>query len=245
MKVDSLVYASDREAAANYRPSVDARSPRRGGGGTVIPSGSALLPGVAILRYNSASRLWKATESSPFSSIGYSMNRARILGSTVLRKSATLGRGSSTSSDRKIYARGWFYRQDRPTRRTNLKSDVLVLLKNPSGVFEDPVHIFLSQLLEIRHSWLELFSHIALVLAETGSRSKGCTGLGSSAGGRSQETHCCNKSKACACIFFPLYRNINSENFYRAKRNVRTTISLVGRRGVTTNLSFPQKGFNL
>ena len=168
MKVNNLVYASDREAATNYRPS--AMPDHHGGGRIVLPSGSALLPGVAILRYNSASRLWKATESSPFSSIRYSMNRAHILGSMVSRKSATLGRGSSTSSDWKIYARAWCYRQDRPTRRTHLKSDVLVLLKNPSGIFEDLVHIFFSQLLKIRHSWLELFSHIALVLAETENR---------------------------------------------------------------------------
>ena len=148
------------------------------------------------------------TESSPFSSIRYSMNRAQILGSTVSRKSATLGRGSSTSSDRKIHARAWCYRQDRPTRRTNPKSDVLVLLKNLSGVFEGLVHIFLSQLLKVHHSRLELFSHIALVLAETESRSKGYAGLGSSASGRSQETHYFNKSKACACIFFLLCKNI-------------------------------------
>ena len=61
MKVNNFVYASYREATTNHRQS--AMPDHRGEGGTVIPSGSALLPGVAILRYNSASRLWKATES--------------------------------------------------------------------------------------------------------------------------------------------------------------------------------------
>ena len=108
MKVNSLVCASDREAVTNRRPSVEAGSSH----GTVIPSKSTLLPRVAILRYNSANRLWKATESSPFSSIRYSMNRAKVLGPMVSRKSATLGRGSSTSSSWKIYARSWCYLQD-------------------------------------------------------------------------------------------------------------------------------------
>ena len=188
-----------------------------------IPSGGTLLPGTAILRYSSASRLWKATESSPFSSMRYSMNRAQILGSMVSRKSATLGRGSSTSSDWKIYRKGKIEISGAvsgigPTRRTHLKSDVLVLLKNPSGGFEDLLYVFLSQLLEIRHSWLELFAHVTFVLAETECRLMGHTGFRSPSGGRCQETHCRNRSKAWECIFFPLYRNISSENFYKAKK---------------------------
>lgn len=39
--------------------------------------------------------------------------------------------------------------EGRPTRRTHLKSDVLILLENPSGIFEDLVYVFLSQLLEV------------------------------------------------------------------------------------------------
>jgi hypothetical protein len=76
----------------------------------------------------------------------------------------------------------WCYLQDRLTRRAHLKSDVLVLLENPSGVFEDLVHIFLSQLLEIRHSWLEFFAHVGFVLAETERRSKEHAGLVSPTG---------------------------------------------------------------
>ena len=109
------------------------------------------------------------------------MNRAQILGSMVSRKSATLGRGSSTSSDWKIYHKGRIgvsgaFSGIGPTHRTHLKSYVLVLLKNPSGGFEDLLYVFLSQLLEIRHSWLELFAHVAFVLAETECRLMGHTG---------------------------------------------------------------------
>ena len=146
------------------------------------------------------------------------MNRAQILGSIVSRKSATLGRGSSTSSDWKIYIRtkeGLDCLRDGQMRRAHLKSNVLVLLENPSGVFEDLVHIFLSQLLKVCDGRLEFFAHVALVLAETEGR------LEPPACGRCQKTHCCNKSKAFACIFFPLYRNINSENFYEEQKKKR------------------------
>ena len=129
--------------------------------GAIIPPGRVLLPGAVVLRCGSASRVWKATESSPFSS----MNRVQILESMVSRKSATLDRGSSTSPDRKICIRAKLrlgYLRKRRTRRAHLKCDVLVLLKNLSGVFEDLVYIFLSQLLKIGHSQLELFAHIAI-----------------------------------------------------------------------------------
>ena len=56
----------------------------------------------------------------------------------------------------------------RTHQAAHLEGNVLVLLENPSGVFEDVVDIFLSQLLEIRHSRLELFAHIIFVLAEAG-----------------------------------------------------------------------------
>ena len=164
MKVNNLVYASGREAATSISQSKVTT-------GLGIPSGSMLLPGVAILRYNSASRLWKATEFSPFSSMRYSMNWAQILGSMVSRKSATLGRGSSTSSDWKI-CQGVTVRfepfQGQATHRAHLEGDVLILLENPSGGFEDLVDVFLSQLLEIRHSRLEFFAHVIFVLAEAG-----------------------------------------------------------------------------
>ena len=90
---------------------------------------------------------------------------------------------------------------------------LLVLLGNPSGL----VRIFPSQLLKIRHSRLEILAHICLVLARTESRSKEHAGPGSSTGGRNQEMHSCNKYKACACIFFPLHKNI-TENFLRVKK---------------------------
>lgn len=98
IKANSFVYASTRDAAMSQCTSQSETITQVG-----IPSGSPVLPRVAILRYNSASRLWKTTESSPFSSIRYSMNRTHILGSIVSRKSATLDRGSSTSSDWNIY----------------------------------------------------------------------------------------------------------------------------------------------
>ena len=55
MKVNNFVYSSGLEAAKNRRQSVDARPPRE----EVIPSGGALLLGVAIFRYNPPSVLWK------------------------------------------------------------------------------------------------------------------------------------------------------------------------------------------
>jgi len=67
---------------------------------------------------------------------------------------------------------GVISRTGQRAERTHLKSDVLVLLENPSGVFEDLIHILLSQLLEIRHSRLEFFAHVVLVLAETEKRPK-------------------------------------------------------------------------
>jgi hypothetical protein len=55
----------------------------------------------------------------------------------------------------------------RLTGRTHLESNVLILLEDPSGVFEDLIYVFLSQLLEIRNGWSEFFMHIGFVLAET------------------------------------------------------------------------------
>ena len=141
------------------------------------------------------------------------MNRTQIPGSMTSRKSLTLNRGNSTSSDWKIYTMTWCYLQDRPTRRAHLKNNVLVLLKNPSGGFEDLVRIFSSELLKIRQSAAIFPVYRSLALAKTESKSKERTNLGSSIDGRCRETYRCNKTKACPCIFFPLYRNINSKNF--------------------------------
>ena len=56
---------------------------------------------------------------------------------------------------------------DRPASGMHLEADVLVMMKNPSGMFEDLVHVFLSQLLEVHDSWLEFVVHISLILAES------------------------------------------------------------------------------
>jgi hypothetical protein len=65
---------------------------------------------------------------------------------------------------------GWIISVNRPTGRTHLESDVLVLLENPSGVFEDLVHVFFSQLLKVHDSWLKFLMHIGRVLTETERR---------------------------------------------------------------------------
>lgn len=78
----------------------------------------------------------------------------------------------------------WCCLWDMPTRRAHLKTDVLVLLENPSSIFEDMVYVFLAQFLEVRHSRLEPFANVALVLAETECRAKEHTGLRPSTGGR-------------------------------------------------------------
>ena len=86
-------------------------------------------------------------------------------------------------------------------------------------------HIPLPASEEASHSAGAFPAYRSPALVKIGSKSEERTNLGSSTGGRCRETHCCNKSKACTCIFFPLRRNINSDNFCRAKRNVRTAIS--------------------
>jgi len=159
MKINNLVYTSDRRL---QQIAVHQSTPDHRKGSTTFRKCTSTRSRHPKAQPNPASRSWKATKSSPFSSTRYSMNRAQISGSMVSRKPATLDRGSSTSSDWKVYARIWCYLQDRPTRRVHLKSDVLVLLKKPSGIFEDLVLIFLSQLLKIRHIRLEVSPHIAL-----------------------------------------------------------------------------------
>lgn len=120
-----------------------------------------------IVRYNSASLLWNAGDSSAFSSMRYSTYRAHIAGSNFRKKSATSGRGKSTSSDVNIYLWHQFQIHFQDTReRPHFKRNVSVLLKHPSGMLEDQIQVFRPESLEIVDRRHEFVSQVCLLLAQ-------------------------------------------------------------------------------
>ena len=99
-------------------------------------------------------------QHNPLSLPGEALSEpARMIGSMVSKKSVTLGRGCSTSSDWKIYPRAKV-RLELSSGRVSTPSGVprgLTLLENTSGIFKDMIGVFLSRILEKCHNRLEVF----------------------------------------------------------------------------------------